>query len=155
MSGTSPRPLWQCDPTCLACCLQCWMFCTQRPIVHIQRLQRRHSPAGAGRGKSLHAHIADLVVAEVQLLAARHRPAAALADGLDRLCEGLKPLVANLVAIEVEQLCIAHQTKRLGQESAHAKRQGQRTGQCGASSPATAPSPPYKKPRRELQTYRC
>ena len=53
--------------------------------------------------------------------------------------QGLKALISNLVAFEVEYLRIAHQTKRLGQGSAHAKRQGQRLGQWGASSPATAP----------------
>ena len=43
--------------------------------------------------------------------------------------ERLNANVANLVAVETKLLHIAHHTKRLSQESAHAKFQGQGTRQ--------------------------
>ena len=57
----------------------------------------------------------------------RHCPAGA------RLAEGLNPGISNVVAVEPQFLCIAHQTKRLGQENVHTKSQGFKARGWGVS----------------------
>ena len=68
---------------------------------------------------------------------------------LNCLSESGEACVANVVVVQPQLLCMAHQTNVLRQESAHAKSQGMVTRHWGASTPATGPAPRW--PQRVRQ----